>query len=129
MFTQLFIEFLGQLLPRQNFTNIHPLNVKPLYQQRSWRGKTIIILQDELGYTYSNPNISTSNGVEKKVWRCSQRNKHCNCSVVVVNEIIIERRNEHNHYPGPGPMEWILSRGGPNTMNGAGQTEIPEFTL
>ena len=29
----------------------------------------------------------------------------------------------------PGPEEWILSRGGPNTMNGAGQTEIPEFTL
>ena len=29
----------------------------------------------------------------------------------------------------PGPVEWILSRGGPNTMNGAGQTEIPEFTL
>ena len=29
----------------------------------------------------------------------------------------------------PGPTEWILSRGGPNTMNGAGQTEIPEFTL
>ena len=28
-----------------------------------------------------------------------------------------------------GPKEWILSRGGPNTMNGAGQTEIPEFTL
>ena len=28
-----------------------------------------------------------------------------------------------------GPEEWILSRGGPNTMNGAGQTEIPEFTL
>ena len=86
MFTQLFIEFLGQL------------NVKPLYQQRSWRGTTIIILQDELGYTYSNPNISTSNGVAiRKVWRCSQRNKHCNCSVVVVNETIVERRNEHNH--------------------------------
>ena len=30
---------------------------------------------------------------------------------------------------GAGPVEWILSRGGPNTMNGAGQTEIPEFTL
>ena len=104
VYTIIFIEFLGQQQSlSQNFTSPSgQLNVKPLYQQRNWRGTTIITLQDELGYTYSNPNISASNGVAiRKVWRCSQRNKHCNSSVVVIDEMIVERRNAHNHYPIP----------------------------
>ena len=61
--------------------------------------------------------------------------RHNNNKVEVIEYLIengakLDVKDQNGHTAlSTGPKEWILSRGGPNTMNGAGQTEIPEFTL
>ena len=60
-------------------------------------GKNSIVLQDDLGYKYYSRYQKTNNPTVY-IWRCSQRNtRKCRATCIVENELIIMRKNPHNH--------------------------------
>ena len=71
--------------------------VLPQYLEKLSRGKKAIVLQDELGYTYSNKSMRNKDTQE--YWRCSLKNKHCKASCMVDDGKITSRRYLHNHPP------------------------------
>ena len=69
----------------------------PYYITKNRMGKSSVVLQDELGYTYNNRYQKTNNPTVH-TWRCSQRNaRKCRTTCIVENDLIIMRRNPHNH--------------------------------
>ena len=71
--------------------------VPPFYVTKNRMGKHSVVLQDELGYTYNNRYQKTNNPTVH-TWRCSQRNaRKCRTTCIVENDLIIMRRNPHNH--------------------------------
>ena len=65
------------------------------------KGAESVVIIDDLGYSYAYQTTYKSGKYKNtgKLWRCSKKKKGCKANVITENELIIEKKNRHNHDP------------------------------